>query len=115
MRDIEHHIQCVCVKWFRLKYPRLAQRLIAIPNGGARDLITGARLKAEGVVAGVADLALLIPRKGYGALFVEMKTDKGRQSESQKQWAAQLGNDYLYIVCRSLDQFIKIVTDYLHE
>lgn len=101
------------MRWFRYCHHTYAQRLIAIPNGGNRDAATGARLKAEGVVAGVADLALFIPRKGYGALFVEMKTEKGRQSDSQKTWAAQLGADYLYRVCRSLDEFITTVEEYL--
>lgn len=52
--DEEHRIQCTCVRWFRLKYPHLFARLFAVPNGGRRDGITGARLKAEGVLPGVA-------------------------------------------------------------
>lgn len=35
----------------------------AVPNGGRRDAKTGARMKYEGVVRGVADLILLIPKK----------------------------------------------------
>ena len=59
--DEEHRIQTACVRWFRLKYPHLFARLFAVPNGGRRDGITGARLKEEGVLAGVADLILLVP------------------------------------------------------
>ena len=46
-------------KWWRV-YSRHAPHLVMyhIPNGGRRDAITGARLKAEGVVAGVPDIFL---------------------------------------------------------
>lgn len=115
--DEEHRIQCACVRWFRLKYPRLAARLFAVPNGGRRDGITGARLKEEGVLAGVTDLILLVPNADYHALLIEMKTPKGRQSESQKawQWAVAGNDDYLYVVCRSLEEFMKVVEEYLQQ
>lgn len=46
----EHDIQVACVDWFRYEYPHLAMNLFAVPNGGRRDRVTGAKLKAEGVV-----------------------------------------------------------------
>lgn len=113
--DEEHRIQVSCVRWFRMKYPHLSPRLFAVPNGGRRDGITGARLKEEGVLAGVADLVLLVPNAKYHALLIEMKTPKGRQSDSQRAWQrAVAGNgDYLYVVCRGLDEFIREVETYL--
>ena len=115
--DEEHRIQVSCVRWFRMKYPHLSPRLFAVPNGGRRDGITGARLKEEGVLAGVADLILLVPNADYHALLIEMKTPKGRQSESQRAWQrAVAGNDdYLYVVVRSLEEFIKVIEEYLQE
>lgn len=113
--DEEHRIQCSCVRWFNLKHRKLKGRLFAVPNGGKRDALTGAKLKAEGVVAGVADLILLVPNRFYGALLVEMKTLTGRQSESQKDWEQIITSegDYKYVVCHSLDDFIREVDDYL--
>lgn len=113
--DEEHRIQVACVRWFRLKYPHLFARLFAVPNGGRRDGITGARLKEEGVLAGVADLILLVPNAGYHALLIEMKTTKGRQSDTQKRWQQEVcaGGEYKYVVCRSLEEFMKIVEEYL--
>lgn len=115
--DEEHRIQVSCVRWFRLKYPHLSPRLFAVPNGGRRDGVTGARLKEEGVLAGVADLILLVPNAKYHALLIEMKTPKGRQSDSQRAWQrAVAGNgDYLYVVCRSLEEFMRIIEVYLQE
>ena len=113
----EHHLQCECVRYFNLRYPHLKGRLFAVPNGGRRDAITGAKLKAEGVVAGVSDLILLKRNRDYCALLIEMKTLKGRQRDSQKQWQAAVTADgeYKYIVCRSFDDFKREVDDYLQN
>ena len=82
--DEEHRIQCACVQWMYYQHPELFPVLFAIPNGGRRDKTTGAKLKAEGVKSGVADLELAKPSRQYHALFIEMKTPKGYQSYSQK-------------------------------
>ena len=112
--DQEHRLQCACVRWFSLQYPQLQGLLFAVPNGGARDQVTGARLKAEGVVAGVADLILLHSNDTYCALAIEMKTPKGRQSPSQKDWQLRFeGNGGKYVICRTLEEFINTIKDYL--
>ncbi len=115
-KDEEHRLQVGCVRWFRAQHASLAPRLFAVPNGGRRDAVTGARLKAEGALAGVSDLILLQPSAPYSALLIEMKTPTGKQSEAQKRWAAAVtsGGEYKYAVCRSLQDFIKAVTDYLN-
>lgn len=111
----EHRIQCECVKWFNYQHPKLRGRLFAVPNGGRRDATTAAKLKAEGVVAGVADLILLKSNRYYGALLIEMKTLKGRQRDSQKAWQNIVcaDSEYKYVVCRSFDDFKREVDDYL--
>lgn len=114
-KDEEHRIQCQCVRWFNLQYPKLRGRLFAVPNGGKRDVTTAAKLKAEGVVAGVADLILLVRNSKYGALLIEMKTRTGRQSDSQKEWQKIVGGDYKYVVCRSVEEFINKVNSYLNQ
>lgn len=112
MKHKESELQQNCIKWFRLYYA--SKIIFAIPNGGSRNVIEAARLKREGVLAGVADLCILVVNSQYHALFVEMKTVKGVQSENQKAFEQYcIKNDYQYSVCRSFDEFIKIVTDYL--
>lgn len=114
MRDEEHRLQVACVRWFRLQYPQLAPLLFAVPNGGRRDASTGARLREEGVTAGVADLILMKPSAQSHALCIEMKTPKGRQQESQKAWErAVTAEGYRYEVVRSLDEFMATVARYL--
>src|SRR5688572_6150019 len=51
----EHQEQCAVIQWWghaHHSYQLPVFALFAIPNGGARDVITGARLKAEGVRRG---------------------------------------------------------------
>lgn len=114
---MEHDIQVACVRWFRLSYPSLAHALFAVPNGGRRDKTTGAMLKAEGALRGVADLILLHPSGKFGALLIEMKTPDGRQSAEQRNWQECItkNGDYKYIVCHGIDEFIEHIKKYINE
>lgn len=114
IKKSEAEIQEACIKWFRLQYPSLSVMLFAVPNGELRDIITASKLKRQGVIRGVADLILLVPKKGYASLCIEMKTPKGIQSEHQRTWqraAEQYRNRY--VVCRSLEEFMNEVNSYL--
>lgn len=114
--DEEHRIQCECVRVFRYKYPKLRHNLFAVPNGNRRDKVTGAKLKAEGVLAGVSDLIFLKSNRFYGALLIEMKTPKGRQQDSQKEWERLISADgYKYVVCHSVGEFMQEIEDYLKD
>lgn len=112
--DEEHRIQVACVNRFRIEYPAYNGLLNAVPNGGWRNKAVAAKLKAEGVVAGVADLELNIARGGYHGLKIEMKTEKGKQSPAQKDWQRLIeAQGYRYVICRSLEDFITAIDDYL--
>lgn len=114
--DEEHRIQCSCIRWFRLQYPKMKSNLFAIPNGGSRNKIEAARLNGEGVTAGVADLILLKSNRFYGALCIEMKTPTGTQSREQKEWQRATENaGNKYVICRSLEDFIHEINDYLNS
>lgn len=113
MKTLESELQKACVYWFRMQYPKLRSLLFSVPNGGYRNIATARNMVAEGVVRGVADLLFLYPSKDYHGLCIEMKTDKGRQSEFQKQWQTAVESvGYKYVVCRSIDEFKATVTDY---
>ena len=115
-KDDEHKLQCSMVSWFRLTYPQWRHCLFAVPNGGRRDAVTGAKMKAEGVLAGVSDLILLKRSEEYGALLIETKVKGNYQSQSQKEWQQQIEKEgYKYVVCRSLDEFQNQVTNYLDK
>lgn|SRR5215469_2592882 len=61
--------------------------LHAIPNGGDRNRVVAANMKAEGVKPGVADLFLPVARHGYHGFYIEMKNKKGQQSVPQMEFA----------------------------
>ena len=70
--------QRALVDWWSMAKRRWPGALLfAIPNGGRRDAATGARLKAEGALAGVPDMLLAWPSGGWHSLFIELKKEKG--------------------------------------
>jgi len=80
----EHQEQVLFLAEFEQLWPDA--RILAIPNGGARNIVTAVNLKAEGVRSGVPDL--LVPAWG---LWIEMKRSKGgRLSPEQKDWIEYL-------------------------
>jgi hypothetical protein len=89
----------------------------AVQNENSRadsNASTGAIRRAVGVVSGVSDTIFLLPRGKYICLCVEFKTEIGRQSDAQKSWQAKVESiGAMYVICRSLEQFKKIIENYL--
>lgn len=118
-RHLEDTLQAVCVKWFRMQYSHLSSLLFAIPNGGQRNAREGARLKAQGVTAGVPDLMLAVPNPAWPkrstcGLFLELKVGKNTLSDAQKDVITQLGaNGYAVAVVRSFDEFQAAIKAHL--
>ena len=67
----------------------------AVPNGGWRNKVTAARLRREGVSAGVPDLVIPFPPKGAPTgpgVVIEMKRQGGRPSDVsavQQAWLSR--------------------------
>ena len=101
MKHIEHDIQVGIVKYLRM----MGVFCFAVPNGGNRDAKTGAFLKNEGALAGVADLIIVMPNKVF---FVEIKTDNGKQSESQQHFQNEvIKRGHNYYIWRSVGDAVK--------
>ncbi len=113
----EMKIQAECVKIAWNEFPETRYCLFHVANEIDRpdsNPMLGARRRAEGIVRGVSDLILMLPRKGYHALCIEMKTETGYQSSFQMDWQKIVeSNGYRYVVCRSVEQFRDILTEYL--
>ena len=111
----EHEEQSLFVHWFRLKYPKLKEALFAIPNGGHRHIRVAISLKKEGVVPGVSDMFLMVPRETFHGAFIEMKTKKGRLSDKQKKFLAFAESmGYKPIIGYGYSDVINKVEDYLN-
>jgi len=103
----ELRLQQECFVWHWNNYPKQRGLFFRIKNEGT-NRISGAIDKASGVVAGVSDSCLLLP-DGRGVIFVEFKLDKGKQSESQRNWKNTLADhSYQYYIIRSLTEFKEL-------
>ena len=96
------HLNLLGVLWF---HP---------PNGGSRNAREAVNLKKQGVKPGVPDICIMEAKGKYNGLFIELKNEKGRLTNYQKEWLKRLNdNGYLAVCTNSLDEFIEIVTNYL--
>lgn len=109
----EDRIQQDCYMWFNNNFRNLRKMLFAVPNGGKRDVVEAKRMKATGTVSGVSDLIL-----AYGGTchFIEMKTSTGRQDDEQVKFQKGVEAQGMnYYLCRTLEDFIRIVKNIVHE
>jgi hypothetical protein len=111
----EHEEQVLVVS--RCRKFEYGKYLIAIPNGGKRNIVTAQKLKAEGVLPGVSDLFLALPIGQYFGLWLEMKKRKnGKLSKSQKDWIDLMRSvGYAADVAYGADHAMEIINEYLGE
>jgi hypothetical protein len=112
-KSIEHTEQVKLVQRVRAFYPDVI--IAAIPNGGSRTASERVRLHGEGVLPGMPDLCVLEPKNGLHGLFIEMKTETGRQSKEQQVMQQELiRRGYAAAVAYSASEGFDIVEDYLN-
>lgn len=103
---LERDLQAKCVAWWNSA--GLPGILFHVPNEGKRSRLEAASLRAMGVVAGVADLVLVL--RGGRSVFIELKAEAGDLSPSQRDFrhnAIALGS--AYFVIRSVEAFRLLV------
>ena len=85
-----------------------------IPNEGKRSAAMGARLKAEGLKAGVPDVCLPTAHGGYIGLYIEMKVKPNKPTENQKQWLRDLRRaGHFTAVCYSWEEAKNLIEEYI--
>ena len=103
-------------RWNEKRYPDLA-RLLHIPNGGLRNVVVAAQLKAQGTRKGFPDIMLPTSRHGYHALVIELKRQKGAKPSiepEQKEWIAYLdAQGWCAVVCYGAEEAIEKLEWYL--
>ncbi len=138
----EDKLQTMCIERFDMAYPELSKMLIHVPNQRKCKVRISAKgkpysperilLARMGQRDGVSDLILLIKNSKHGNLCIEVKLRKGDiyridnknkmvdrttyQSKEQHEWelnAMTYGNKY--VICRSVDEFMKEVNEYLNS
>ncbi len=114
----EHAEQVALIAWWALACREFGideSLLFAVPNGGARNPITGRRLKDEGVRRGVPDLMLAMPNDDHSGLFIELKKrNGGRVSEEQRHVLEELTRaGYKAVVCHGWEEAMQEILVYL--
>lgn len=117
VKTTEHAEQKAVCDWWRLahKIYRLPEWILyAVPNGGARNVVTGAMLKAEGVRKGALDLNLDAPAGEFHGLRLEMKLKPNHVSAEQQAFLDYYTDaNYCAAVCWSATEAIDAVKRYL--
>ena len=90
----------------------LLESIHAIPNGGNRNMIEATKMKREGVVSGVWDVCIPIPRFGYAGLYIEFKWT-GNLSKEQRDFSELLSNTHCFAVCYSGTQAFELLKKWL--
>lgn len=84
------------------------------PNGGKRDALAGAQMKALGVKPGWPDLILPVGAGLFPGLVIEMKSATGSTSSTQKEWLAHFeAQRWAARVARSAQEARTILCSYL--
>lgn len=115
----EMRLQAECFKDAWNTYPETRRLLFHVANeldmaGDNRRL--GAIRRAEGIVKGVSDLILLIPRGRFHGLMIEIKWGDGKQRKEQKEWQELVeAQGYRYEVVWTKEEFMALLEEYLNS
>jgi len=125
----EYQDQCALIEWFRRQYPDPSNLIFANGNGGSRSAKTRvakngkkvrvshevARLKRAGMVNGIPDLFLAVPKGIYHGMFIEMKRNSmsARISPSQQYIQFILSRHYKVVTCLGFEEAAREVRAYM--
>ena len=115
----EMRLQAECFKEAWNKYPETRRLLFHVANELDRagdNARLGAIRRAEGIVKGVSDLVLLIPRGDFHGLMIELKWGDGRQRKEQKEWQELVeAQGYRYETIWTKKDFMALLEEYLNN
>ena len=107
----EDILQSKIFKWYHNEYctkkNEIPHVIFSVPNGAFVSKREAMKLKATGLVAGVSDLIIIQPKR---CIFIEVKLEKGRQSQQQIEFEKKVKNlGFEYYLVRSLEDFQNII------
>ena len=120
MKHHESAHQQQVIEWARwasrsIKYPML-EMLHCSLNGVKLSKTQAGIAKAQGMLSGVPDLFLPVPRGKYHGLYIEMKHGSNTLTENQKKFLQNAANvGFVVSVCYSAQEAIKRIEDYYKD
>lgn len=119
VKPSEYQEQGAVIEWWwqahRL-YNLPPYALFSVPNGAhlASGYYGASMLKRSGMRNGAPDLVLAKPRPPYAGLFIEMKSEDGRETEEQQNFGRYLESaGYKFAFCYGAAPAIKLIEEYL--
>lgn len=119
MKHLESAHQAQVIEWAKwaykanpARYPNLD--LLHCSLNGVKLSQTQAKIaKGQGMLSGVPDLFLPVPKNGFHGLYIEMKSEKGRVTENQHWFLSKTdGLGYKSVVCYSAKEAISAIQAY---
>ncbi len=99
--------------WLWNNYPETHGAAYHIPNGGSRGKVEAFKFKSMGVVAGVPDYHIAIPRGEYASLYIEFKSPGMTARIGQlKVHETLIGFKNMVVVCDTLEDAKKMFLQY---
>lgn len=109
--DVE---QINLINWLKYNMPEIEKCTFHIPLQRKCTIQQGRLLKRMGVKSGVSDLFIAIPSNGYHGLWIELKSQKGKLSEAQKEFLDLMSDKgYLAVAVWGADAAKEIINTYL--
>ena len=100
--------------WQGIKLHPELELIYAIPNGGKRGKAQAAKLKNEGLKAGMPDLHLPVARQGFHGCYIEMKSKTGTAEKHQRELHTKLRDHGNRVeVCQGFEAAKAVLLDYL--
>ena len=112
----EHDEQKALIIWARGRAATVPEigLLYAVPNGGRRNPVTAAKLREEGVLPGIPDLHLPVPRNSFASLYIELKRKGGRLQAVQLERIDELqAQNNRVCVCYGWIEAARAIETYL--
>ena len=122
MKHIESAHQAQVIEWSRWAYKANPSRypmlnMLHCSLNGVKLSGTQAKVaKGQGMLSGVPDLFLPVPKNGYHGLFIEMNSEKGRVTENQHWFLTNAESVVLKafnISVKRLDILVPVITPML--
>ena len=109
------------IAWFKNKWPQ-HEKAIRISStginlgGGKKAAMLINQAKAQGLVIGEADIAILLPRGGYGCLLIEHKAEDSAHNLSGAQvdyLEYHNGHGNCAVSTRGVDALKAVISQYM--
>lgn len=95
------------------KFPQF-ERLIHVPNGGKRHIVTAKKMKAQGARSGVPDYLYFVGRGRYVGLALELKKIGGKPTYLQRGWLEFLQEQrWKCVVARGCEEMVEALWEYV--